>query len=93
VAADANLDSVVVVVVVVAAGLQLRIHEALVGVEVVDHVAVGDMPVATMNQHSDPTPSSVNIRTCCPPSIAPYVPGLYPLATCCWGWPHCWFGA
>jgi hypothetical protein len=74
----------------------LRNHMALVVAEGVGPVVVQGThagPVVLTGQLWVPRSSRKEGPTCCPPGIAPYVPGLYPLAACCCGWLHCcWFG-
>jgi hypothetical protein len=92
--AEPRLGSVVVVV-AAAVGPLLRTHKALV-------VAQGVGPVAVQGTHAGPVAWTDQLcffrrfrchpPTCCPPSIAPYVPGLYAPAACCCGWLHCWLG-
>jgi hypothetical protein len=74
--------------VVAVAVLQPQIHRASAVVEVVDHVAVEGTnvpPAACVRQLESFCHPILKPCTCCPPDIAPYVPGLYPPAACCGG--------
>jgi hypothetical protein len=77
------------------AGQRLRTHMALAVGEGVGLVAVQGThagPVVWTCQRIYGRCPQADGPTCCPPGIAPYVPGLYPPAACCCGWLHCcWF--